>query len=149
MRRKRCQDDNDWLYAGVGQKMIEWLKVKATIRLSADLCDIAEPKLADWYRPLLWRHSLEPARLRSRSDLSAIGLGQRVSIMKVKLATAFLCLFLTSSAFGEQVVIRGKCVGVHNGDSITLLTPARVQLKIRVAFIDAPNLGQPFGYRAK
>jgi len=27
MRRKRCQDDNDWLYAEVGQKMIEWLEL--------------------------------------------------------------------------------------------------------------------------
>ena len=40
-------------------------------------------------------------------------------------------------------------MGVHDGDSITLLAAGNKQLKIRVAFLDAPELGQPFGYRAK
>jgi hypothetical protein len=66
MRRKSCQDDNDWLYAEVGQKMIEWLELKATIRLAADLCDIAEPELADWYRLARKYPNTPMARLVSR-----------------------------------------------------------------------------------
>ena len=46
---------------------------------------------------------------------------------------------------GETVT--GRCVGVHDGDSITLLidTPeGKRQAKIRLDGIDAPELGQPF-----
>ena len=38
---------------------------------------------------------------------------------------------------------------LHDGDSITLLTAGNSQIKIRVAFLDAPELNQAFGYRAK
>ena len=61
---------------------------------------------------------------------------------------AFLALLLASTALGQKAAIRGKCVGVHDGDSCTLLV-GNTQIKIRVAFLDAPELGQPFGYRAK
>jgi len=43
--------------------------------------------------------------------------------------------------------IDGRCVGVHDGDSITVLvdTPdGKRQAKIRLDAIDAPELGQPF-----
>jgi endonuclease YncB( thermonuclease family) len=62
---------------------------------------------------------------------------------------ALLALLLGSAALGQEPVLRGRCVGCHDGDSITLLTAAQTQIKIRVAFLDAPELGQPFGYRAK
>ena len=58
-------------------------------------------------------------------------------------------LFLVTPAFGQDLVIRGQCVGCHDGDSITLLTTENIQIKIRIAFLDAPELSQPFGYRAK
>ena len=60
-----------------------------------------------------------------------------------------LVLLLASFALSQDLAIRGRCVGVHDGDSITLLAAGNKQLKIRVAFLDAPELGQPFGYRAK
>jgi endonuclease YncB( thermonuclease family) len=62
---------------------------------------------------------------------------------------AFLGLLLASAALSQTLVIRGTCVGVHDGDSCTLLRSGNVQIKIRIAFLDAPELGQPFGYRAK
>jgi len=46
---------------------------------------------------------------------------------------------------GEAIV--GRCVGVHDGDSMTILidTPdGKRQAKIRLDGIDAPELGQPF-----
>jgi endonuclease YncB( thermonuclease family) len=51
---------------------------------------------------------------------------------------------------GETAV--AKCVGVHDGDSMTLLleTPeGKRQAKIRLDAIDAPELGQPFATRSK
>jgi micrococcal nuclease len=65
-----------------------------------------------------------------------------------------LCLallpFIASGHGGNSPeVVVGEVVGVHDGDSLTLLTPERVQLKIRLEGIDAPELGQAFGNAAK
>jgi endonuclease YncB( thermonuclease family) len=40
-------------------------------------------------------------------------------------------------------------VAVADGDTLTLLTPAREQVKIRLAEIDTPETGQPYGTKAK
>ena len=45
--------------------------------------------------------------------------------------------------------ITGQIVGVHDGDSFTLLTDAKEQFKIRLDGIDAPELGQPQGRQGK
>lgn len=45
--------------------------------------------------------------------------------------------------------INGKVVGVHDGDSITVLTDGKNQIKVRLEGIDAPELGQPFGKASK
>lgn len=45
--------------------------------------------------------------------------------------------------------LSGKVISVQDGDSFTLLTPERKQVKIRVAEIDAPERGQPYGNRAR
>lgn len=44
----------------------------------------------------------------------------------------------------EQGQLVGKVVGVHDGDTLTLLV-GRTQYKIRLDGIDAPELGQDFG----
>ena len=43
----------------------------------------------------------------------------------------------------------GTIIGVHDGDTVTLLTPHHKQIKIRLANIDAPELKQPYGMTAK
>lgn len=43
----------------------------------------------------------------------------------------------------------GKVVGVHDGDTLTLLTRDRQQVKIRLAEIDTPESRQPYGTRAR
>ena len=45
--------------------------------------------------------------------------------------------------------ITGKVVGVTDGDTITVLDAARIQHRIRLAGIDAPEQGQAGGFRAK
>ncbi len=42
----------------------------------------------------------------------------------------------------------GKVVKVADGDTLTLLTDGR-QIKVRLAEIDTPEKGQPFGNKAK
>ena len=62
---------------------------------------------------------------------------------------------LSAAAFGlllpvlaQAADLQGRVVGVHDGDSITFLA-GRHQLKVRLADIDAPELGQAFGQRSK
>ena len=67
---------------------------------------------------------------------------------------SLLCLawlpFIASVHGAEApAIVAGNVVGVHDGDSLTLLTADRVQLKIRLEGIDAPELGQAFGNAAK
>ncbi|MDQ1078023.1 thermonuclease family protein [Pseudoroseomonas cervicalis] len=45
--------------------------------------------------------------------------------------------------------LRGQVVGVHDGDTLTLLTSEREQVRIRLAEIDAPETRQPWGTRAR
>ena len=49
----------------------------------------------------------------------------------------------------SAIAFEGKVVGVSDGDTITVLDNNRVQYKIRVAGIDAPEKGQDFGGIAK
>lgn len=48
-----------------------------------------------------------------------------------------------------QFSLRGRVVGISDGDTLTLLTQNRQQVKIRLHGIDAPELRQPWGQRAK
>lgn len=49
----------------------------------------------------------------------------------------------------QAETLAGKVVGVHDGDTITLLSPDKKQEKIRLDAIDAPELHQDWGDRAK
>jgi len=43
----------------------------------------------------------------------------------------------------------GKCVGIQDGDTITVLTEGKRQVRIRLYGIDCPESGQAFGTKAK
>ena len=60
-----------------------------------------------------------------------------------------LSAFLAVSALGQEPVLQGRCVGCHDGDTITVLVAQYVQVKVRLAWIDAPEMHQAFGSRAK
>ena len=57
-----------------------------------------------------------------------------------------LALFAVASANAAEYT--GKVVAIADGDTLTLLVDHR-QLKIRLAEIDTPERGQPYGSRAK
>ena len=61
---------------------------------------------------------------------------------------AALCLVVTTTTASGHT-IEGRIVGVHDGDTITLLDAAHRQHKIRLDGIDAPERGQPFGRASK
>lgn len=58
-----------------------------------------------------------------------------------------LLLALATSLHGEE--IRGKVVGIADGDTITVLDAGKVQHKIRLEGIDAPEKGQAFGTKSR
>jgi endonuclease YncB( thermonuclease family) len=49
----------------------------------------------------------------------------------------------------EGDTITARCVGVYDGDTLTVLDAASVQHKVRLQGIDAPERGQPFGNVAR
>lgn len=58
-----------------------------------------------------------------------------------------LSLFLSLPTLAEQR--QSRVVGVHDGDTFTLLEVGNRQIKVRMAEIDAPESGQPYGNKAK
>ncbi len=56
-------------------------------------------------------------------------------------------LFSASPTWAETLA--GRIVGVHDGDTLTLLTSAKETVKIRLAQIDAPEMKQPYGQDSK
>ncbi|OOG58185.1 thermonuclease family protein [Polaromonas sp. C04] len=64
---------------------------------------------------------------------------------RILLALA-LCL---SAGLTVAATIEGRVVGVSDGDTVTVLDAAKVQYKVRLTGIDAPEKAQPFGQRSK
>jgi endonuclease YncB( thermonuclease family) len=60
----------------------------------------------------------------------------------------FTFAYSISQAWADQV-IPGKVVGITDGDTLTLLDATNTQHKIRLAGIDSPEKGQPFGQHCK
>ena len=60
---------------------------------------------------------------------------------------ALVLILLPLPAFPADYPAR--VVGISDGDTLTVLRDDRVQVKIRLHGIDAPETGQPFGSRAK
>ncbi|MDP1666140.1 MAG: thermonuclease family protein [Methylobacter sp.] len=62
-----------------------------------------------------------------------------------------ICLILTlfSLTINAGEILEGRVVGVHDGDTVTLLMAGNQQIKIRLAQIDAPESDQAFGQKSK
>lgn len=51
-----------------------------------------------------------------------------------------LCILLRANGFATAETIQGKVVRVADGDTITVLDQAKIQHKIRLSGIDAPEI---------
>lgn len=60
-----------------------------------------------------------------------------------------LALGIWMSCAAAAAPLSGRVVGITDGDTIRLLTPDYREYKIRLAEIDAPESGQPFGAKSK
>ncbi len=58
-------------------------------------------------------------------------------------------LILTTFNIATAADLTGKVVNVHDGDTLTLLSVNKQQVKVRLGEIDTPELAQPFGTKAK
>lgn len=61
----------------------------------------------------------------------------------------FTAVLLTLALTAHAETITGRVVGVADGDTITVLDADKVQHKIRLSGIDAPEKKQAFGNRSK
>ena len=68
--------------------------------------------------------------------------------MPKPLLAAILALAIGTARAAEWIV-KGRVVGVSNGDTITVLDDSKTQHKVRFAAIDAPEKSQAFGERSK
>ena len=64
------------------------------------------------------------------------------------LASLLWALLLSAVAQADET-LSGTIVGIADGDTATLLTPEKVQVKIRLEGIDAPEAGQEYGQNSK
>ena len=75
------------------------------------------------------------------------GVKMRAAATFLSAYFAFALLLGVRPADAQQ--IEGRVVSIADGDTLTILTPAKKQIRIRLAEIDAPESNQPWGQRAK
>jgi endonuclease YncB( thermonuclease family) len=65
------------------------------------------------------------------------------------LRLALLTLWLAAAGAAHALELNGRIVGVIDGDTVDLLTRSKRLVRVRLAGIDAPERGQPFGAASK
>jgi len=69
-------------------------------------------------------------------------------MMKFRVLLLIVFLLLSTSAQASEL-IKGQVVGIADGDTITVLTARKQQIKIRLYGVDCPESRQAYGSRAK
>lgn len=67
----------------------------------------------------------------------------------MKLLSIVISLLLLATTPALAATLSGKVVSVVDGDTITILTSDKEQVKIRLVEIDAPEKDQPYGQKSK
>ena len=75
--------------------------------------------------------------------------GPSSSRILASVAHSLLIVLLLLSAPVAAETLTGRVVGVTDGDTIKLLVGGRIEYKVRLGEIDAPESGQPFGQKSK
>lgn len=71
------------------------------------------------------------------------------NISPVRVLSIILFAFIFCAVANGAEVLSGKIVGIADGDTVTVLTPEKLQVKIRLEGIDAPEAGQEYGQNSK
>lgn len=93
-----------------------------------------------WTRSIACSHALAIRHWlwAVHSSLRRIGIG------------GCICLCLTAQPLvTTAATLEGKVIAVADGDTLTILDASKLQHKIRIDGIDAPEKGQAFGQRSK
>jgi len=73
------------------------------------------------------------------------GAGQDVTRPGLSLLFVLLLLLSVSSSHSATSILEGTVVKIADGDTITVLDSDKVQHRVRIAGIEAPEKGQAFG----
>ena len=60
-----------------------------------------------------------------------------------------ILVFALLPAYAQDQNFSGRVVGITDGDTLTILTASTEQVRIRLAEIDTPEKGQPYGNRSQ
>jgi endonuclease YncB( thermonuclease family) len=72
------------------------------------------------------------------------------TVISIAYLLSAACSFTFYQAHGQEAdPISARVLGITDGDTIRVFAPRQLFIKVRVAFIDAPEKGQPFATRAK
>src|SRR5262249_14095947 len=84
-----------------------------------------------------------------REGLAMTDEPDKAGRVRQAVTAALLATLLCLSATAQQQTITGKVVGVSDGETITVLDADNRQHRVRLMGIDAPEINQDFGRRAK
>lgn len=80
---------------------------------------------------------------------TVLNLEIRAVVVRYLILSIFSFLLIVNGSISLASTLIGKVISIQDGDTITILSPEKIQTKIRLYGIDCPEKSQDFGNRAK
>lgn len=81
--------------------------------------------------------------------MGAVNSNISVAVVRYLILCILSLLLIGNNSSSLASTFTGKVISIEDGDTITILSPEKVQTKIRLYGIDCPEKSQDFGNRAK